>query len=87
MFYKSSWALYSSDKTSPLGQLSSGETPYAYSGKKTTQEKQDGAIVNTLKKWANHYFSSGNVITDASTTPLSKASKANADFDVVAKVL
>ena len=35
MSYKSSWALYSSDKVSPLGQ-SSGDAPYAYSGQKYT---------------------------------------------------
>ena len=85
MHYKSSWCLYSSDKLSPLGQSSSGDLPYAYSGKKTTQEKQDGAIVATLKKWANHYFSSGNV--DSSSKLLKDVKSASSDFDVCAKVL
>lgn len=38
MNYKSSWCLYSSDKTSPLGQTV-GDAPYAFSGKKFTQER------------------------------------------------
>lgn len=61
--YKSSWALYSSDKLSPLG-LSIGDAPYAFSGKKATQEKQDVAIQSTLKKWANQFFSQFNAVPD-----------------------
>jgi len=40
-----------------------------------------------LKKWANQYFASSNVISDAQTTELKKASKEKKDFDIVAKVL
>lgn len=36
--FKSSWALYSSEKLTPTG-FSPGSAPYAFSGKKTTQEK------------------------------------------------
>lgn len=86
MYYKSSWALYSSDKQTPLGQTV-GDSPYAFSGKKSTQERQDSAITSTLKKWANQYFASSNVISDAQTTELKKASKEKKDFDIVAKVL
>mmetsp|Transcript_34681 Transcript_34681/g.53152 ORF Transcript_34681/g.53152 Transcript_34681/m.53152 type:complete len:466 (-) Transcript_34681:33-1430(-) len=84
--YKSSWALYSSDKQTPLGQsLSDG--PYAFSGKKATHEKQDTAIQTALKKWANLFFSTNNVLADNTYTALNKASKASKDIDVVAKIL
>ena len=86
MYYKSSWVLYSSDKLTPLGQQVSDQ-PYAYSGKKPTQEKQDVAITQTLKKWVNQFFSTTNVIEDKQTTELKKASKSTSDFDIVAKVL
>ena len=82
----SSWALYSSDKQTPLGQsLSDG--PYAFSGKKATHEKQDTAIQTALKKWANVFFASNNVVADNTYTALNKASKATKDIDVVAKIL
>ena len=84
--YKSSWALYSSDRLSPLGSTV-GEAPYAFSGKRATQEKQDGAIQNIIKKWANSFFSANNVIPDSKITPLKNASKASRTFDVVAKIL
>jgi hypothetical protein len=51
VYFKSSWALYSSDKSTPLGGHS-GDGPYAFSGNKSSQEKQDAAILSTLKKWA-----------------------------------
>jgi hypothetical protein len=84
--YKSSWALYSSDKMTPLGQTSS-EGPYSFSGKKATHEKQDTAIQTALRKWANAFFAQNNVIADNAYTPLNKASKATKDFDIVAKIL
>jgi hypothetical protein len=84
--YKSSWALYSSDKLSPLG-LSIGDAPYAFSGKKATQEKQDIAIQGTLKKWANTFFSQHNVVPEAKQVSLKAASKGPKTFDVVAKIL
>jgi len=40
VYYKSSWALYSSDRTTPLG-VAANDQPYAYSGKKPTVERQD----------------------------------------------
>jgi len=85
MHYSSSWALYSTDKTSPHG--SSADGPYAFSGKRSTHEKQDGSIQGTLRKWASAFFASNNVISDANTCPLAKAAKRPKDFDVVAKVL
>ena len=88
MYMNGSWVLYSSDKVSPLGQVV-GDAPYAYSGKKSTQEPQDQAIVKTLKKWVGTFFSA-NAVVDSKTSglsPLSAAAKASKDFDVVAKVL
>ena len=87
MFYSSSWALYSTDKTTPLGQPSS-EGPYAFSGKRSTHERQDTAIQQNLKKWARDtHFAKNNVIEGDRTVDLSKASNQKSDFDVVAKVL
>ena len=86
MFYQSSYALFSTDKTSPLGQSCSSDAPYAFSGKKSTLERQDVAILSTLRKWANNLFSSSNVGADRAVE-LKKASKQSGDFDVVAKVL
>lgn len=84
--YKSSWAIYSTDKTSPLGQRLS-DAPYAFSGKKATQEKQDNAIQSALRKWAIAFFHQNNVVAESTYLPLNKASKSSKDFDVVAKVL
>jgi hypothetical protein len=42
MHFKSSWALYSTDKVSPHGSSSDG--PYAFSGKASTHEKHDTQI-------------------------------------------
>merc|ERR1712086_1197499 len=86
MHYKSSWALYSTDKTTPHGS-SNSDGPYAFSGKRSTHERQDSNIQQVLKKWANNHFASNNVIQDSQITPLNKASKQDKDFDVVAKVL
>jgi len=86
MFYQSSYALFSTDKLSPLGQSTSNDAPYAFSGKKSSLERQDVAILSTLRKWSNNYFSSTNVGSDK-CVELKKASKQQGDFDVVAKVL
>jgi len=86
MYWHGSWVLYSSEKVSPLGQVV-GDAPYAYSGKKSTQESQDVAIVKTLKKWTNTFFSQSNVVSEADTKALKDMSKNNKDSDVVAKVL
>jgi hypothetical protein len=60
VYFKSSWALYSSDKTTPLGAIDNGG-PYAYSGNKYTNEKQDGAILSTLKKWESGFFAQNSI--------------------------
>lgn len=89
MYMNGSWVLYSSEKVAPLGQVVN-DAPYAYSGKKSTQEPQDQAIVKTLKTWTNKFFSSNDVIdgkTATQLTKLSQAKKPTKDFDVVAKVL
>lgn len=55
VYFKSAWALYSSDKTTPLGQPAT-DGPYGYSGKKYTNEKQDAHIISTLKRWSLGFF-------------------------------
>jgi hypothetical protein len=86
MFYQSSYALFSTDKTTPLNQTTAPDAPYAFSGKRATIERQDAAILSTLRKWANNLFQSTNVGGDR-VCELKKASKQTGDFDVVAKVL
>jgi len=86
MYYVGSWVLYSSEKTSPLGHVVT-DAPYAYSGKKSTQEPQDMAIVKTLKKWTNTFFAQNEVINSKDMTALKSASNQDGDFDFVAKVL
>jgi len=87
MYYSSSWALYSSDKTTPTGQTAV-EGPYAFSGNRSTHEKQDSAIQATLKKFAQAHFAKNNVDGNR-TIALKDAAKqaSNKDFDVNAKVL
>jgi hypothetical protein len=92
MFYQSSYALFSTDKQTPLGQTIAGDQPYAFSGKRATIEKQDSLVLNKLKPWANALFKSTNVGGDRGgkdehRVDLKKASKEKSDFDVVAKVL
>lgn len=55
VYYKSSWALYSSERTTPLGATAT-DSPYAFSGNRPTVERQDGAILSTLKSWARGWF-------------------------------
>jgi len=84
--FNGSWALYSSDKTTPLGG-SAGDGPYAFSGKKFSNEKQDGAILSTLKKWAAGFFAQNAVCDLGKCTQLKSALKKEGDFDVCAKIL
>jgi hypothetical protein len=86
IFYNSSYALFSTDKQTPLGANIPGDQPYAFSRKRATIERQDTAILGTLRKWANNLFQSTNVGGDR-VTELKKAQKQSSDFDVVAKVL
>jgi len=89
MLYKGSWALYSSEKLSPLGQTTS-DAPYAFSGHRVTSERQDSSILATLKNWTNATFKSVDVCAkvDTKTVKLSDASKKTGeDFDVVAKIV
>ncbi len=94
MIYNGSWALYSTDKQSPLGQVTS-DAPYAFSGHKVTQERQDSKILSTLQMWANNTFKSTDVCAKVNTDTkgdtkiisLNKADKESGDFDVVAKIV
>lgn len=92
IFYNSSWALFSTDKKSVLQEIGGQDsvsdlTPFAYSGKNYTFEKQEAALVTNIRKWANQYFAQYNVISNDMFTPLNKAQAQKSDFDVVAKVL
>jgi len=40
-----------------------------------------------LRKWAQQYFASSNVITTDMFVPLNKVQSEKADFDVLAKVM
>ena len=51
VYFKGSWDLYSTENLSPLGNAH-GNGPYSFSGKKSSQEKQDAVIVQTLRKFA-----------------------------------
>lgn len=88
MLYKGSWALYSTEKQSPLGQPTT-DAPYAFSGHRITQERQDGSILSTLKNWTNTTFKNVDVSAkvDQKTIALNQASKSTSDFDVVAKIV
>lgn len=92
VFYNSSWALFSTDKKSVLqeigGQDGGGElTPFAYSGKNYTFEKNEASLVQNIRKWAQQYFSQYNVIAQDMFVSLNKAAAQKGDFDVVAKIL
>lgn len=86
VYYKSSWALYSTDKTTPLGAPAT-DAPCAFSGSKPTVERQDAAILSTLKSWSRGYFQSQNVSDGGKTCALKKSTAANGDFDVNARIL
>jgi hypothetical protein len=72
MFYQSSYALFSTDKASPLGAVGGSDAPYAFSGKKATIERQDVAILGALRKWANKLFAEQDC---CKAVDLNKASK------------
>lgn len=78
IFYNSSWSLYAAD--------SADNAPISHSGKHSSFEKHEGALLANTRKWANQYFSQYNVISGDMFVPLAKASAQKGDFDVVAKV-
>merc|ERR1712167_359002 len=72
MFYQSSYALFSTDKASPLGASTAGDAPYAFSGKRATIEKMDTHVISALRKWSNTQFAANDMCT---AVDLNKASK------------
>lgn len=83
--------MFSTDKKSALQEVNnqdaSGEnTPFSFSGKNYSFEKQESAILGNIRKWAQQYFSQYNVISNDMFVPLNKASAQKGDFDVVAKI-
>nr|P29549.1 RecName: Full=Telomere-binding protein subunit alpha; AltName: Full=TEBP alpha; AltName: Full=Telomere-binding protein 56 kDa subunit [Sterkiella nova]1JB7_A Chain A, telomere-binding protein alpha subunit [Sterkiella nova]1KIX_A Chain A, Telomere-Binding Protein alpha Subunit [Sterkiella nova]1OTC_A Chain A, PROTEIN (TELOMERE-BINDING PROTEIN ALPHA SUBUNIT) [Sterkiella nova]2I0Q_A Chain A, Telomere-binding protein alpha subunit [Sterkiella nova]AAA29398.1 telomere-binding protein alpha subu len=92
VFYSSSWALFSTDKRSVTQEINnqdavSDTTPFSFSSKHATIEKNEISILQNLRKWANQYFSSYSVISSDMYTALNKAQAQKGDFDVVAKIL
>lgn len=62
IFYTSSWALFATDKKSALQEVQGLEAgnelaPFAHSGKHFTFEKNEGALLNNIRKWAQQYAS------------------------------
>lgn len=60
IYFKSSWALYSTDKQTPLG-VTATNGPYAFSGSKYSTDKKSEECLNSLKKWANTFLAQNNV--------------------------
>jgi len=92
IFYNSSWALFSTDKKSALQEIGGQEStsdlaPFAHSGKHFTFEKNEGALLQNIRKWAQSYLTQYNVISSDMFVPLNKAQVQKGDFDVVAKIL
>ena len=92
IFYNSSWALFSTDRRSALQEIQNQDpvselTPFAHSGKHFTFEKNEGAYVQNIRKWAQQYFTQYNVISNDLYIALNKAQANKGDFDVVAKIL
>jgi hypothetical protein len=92
IFYNSSWALFSTDRRSALQEIqnvdpASDIAPFAHSGKHASFEKNEGSLVQNLRKWAQQYFTQYNVISNDLYIALNKAQANKGDFDVVAKIL
>ena len=54
VFYKSSWALFSTDRLTPIGTTATAGA-FAFSGAKSSFSKRDGDVVNAMKKWASTF--------------------------------
>ena len=63
MHWNGSWALFSTDKAPVVGSVSGDLSPVNHSGNRPTIEKQDSTLITTLRKWAQSYFSSNDVLT------------------------
>lgn len=93
VFYNSSWALFSTDKTSVLqemgGKADDGRefAPFAFSGKHHTFEKHERATLSAMRKWAQTYSAAYPMVNSDMYVPLNKAQAQKDDFDVVAKIL
>ena len=87
MHWNGSWALFSTDKAPVVGSVSGDLAPVNHSGNRPTIEKQDSTLITTLRKWAQSYFSSNDVLTKDMYVALKSAKSQKADFDVVAKIV
>ena len=86
MRWHGSWALFSTDRQPVVGGPVGDFAAIANSGTSPTMEKQDTTLLTTLRKWANSYFQSNDVVTKDMYVPLKNAKSQKADFDVVAKI-
>jgi hypothetical protein len=77
--WNGSWAVFSTDESSC--------SPKFFSGKRATIEKHETALLASLRKWTNTYFSNNDGVTSNMYSALKTARKASRDFDVVAKIL
>jgi hypothetical protein len=87
MHWNGSWALFSTDRAPVVGGPVGDFAAMNHSGNNPTMEKQDTALLSSLRKWANSYFQSNDVIGKDMFVPLSKAKTQKADFDSVAKIM
>jgi hypothetical protein len=92
IFYSSSWALFSTDKRSPIQEINNQDptsdlVPFSHSNKNATIEKNEAATLQNIRKWAQQYFSNYPVISNDMYVPLNKAQAQKGDFDVVARIL
>lgn len=78
IFYNSSWATFAGD--------SNENVAVSHSGKHSSFDKSEAAVLANLRKWASGYFSQYDVISNDLRVGLNKASTHKGDFDVVAKV-
>jgi hypothetical protein len=85
--FHGSWALFSTDKHTPLESQTGGDAAFAHSGKRATMEKSDMAMLAILRKWATSYFGSHAEMSGSHTKALKNAKGASGDFDVVAKIM
>lgn len=87
IYFNSSWALFSADKTDPEGVERPELEPFGHNGKKFSFEKHERDTLTRVRKFAQTHFASNNVLSSEMHVALSKADSQKNDFDVLAKVL
>ena len=77
--WNGSWTCFSTDDFSC--------SPNFFSSKRAINEKYETALLASLRKWTNTYFSNNDGVTSSMYSALKNASMNTRDFDVVAKIL